>query len=109
VVVAAPTVVAAVAAAAAAAVVATAAVVAGAAATDLTKLETRKHRSKGRCFFFGVAANRLKVLTPRVSGNVGYSPRRRLRPRPANKASKAALGKRRSSLATTPICQGMTR
>ena len=39
----------------------------------------------------------------------GYSFMRRLRGRPASSLSNTALGSMRNSLATTPICQGMTR
>jgi hypothetical protein len=45
----------------------------------------------------------------RASAMQIYSPRRFLRGRPDSAMSYSQLGSRRSSLATTPICQGMTR
>ena len=47
--------------------------------------------------------------TPRAAWGPSHSPARRLRGRPASTRSKTASGSARSSLATTPICQGMTR
>ena len=51
-----------------------------------------------------VAARRARHKTA-----VAYSPRRRLRPRPCTRRSNSALGSARISLATTPICHGITR
>ena len=58
------------------------------------------------------AAPRLQYVAARLSDrrNVQrYSLRRFLRPRPANRRSNSALGSTRRSLATIPICHGITR
>jgi len=97
-----------VAAAAMAAVVAT--VVAATAATEPRQLFLSKGPSGA---FFMVGWIWLQWLAAqRPTG--GYRPYctsvwRRLRGRPANTLSKRGLGSMRSSLATTPICQGITR
>ncbi len=77
---------------AAAVAAATAVVAAAAAAIDSAAREGRRERRGclGTGAFF-------------------HSPRRFLRPRPANRRSNSAFGSRRSSLATHPIGQGMTR
>jgi hypothetical protein len=102
------------------AAVAAATVVAAVAAARATEpARSRIRKAPAGAFCFGAAEadavlegerRRARGFARRRDAERGpYSPRRFLRPRPASSLSNSGFGSRRISLATTPICHGMTR